>query len=80
MPLPNTGVVTAAAIHINKGETTMKEFSIQNVEKVLGLKLLLLSFVIFSLTLAKPAAILVHQEAQKICSFIMQTEDCGKHC
>jgi hypothetical protein len=58
----------------------MKEFNIQTVEKMLGLKLLVLSFIVFSLTLAKPAAILAHQGSQKICSFIMQTEDCSKHC
>jgi len=58
----------------------MKEFSIQTVEKMIGLKLLLLSFIVLSLTLAKPAAIAAHQGTQKICSFLMQTEECGKHC
>lgn len=58
----------------------MKEFSATVVEKMLGLKLLLLSVIVLSLTLAKPAAIVAHQGTQKICSFIMQTEECGKHC
>lgn len=58
----------------------MKEFSVQTVEKMLGLKLLMLSALVLSLTLAKPAVIVAHQGTQKICSFIMQTENCGKHC
>lgn len=58
----------------------MKEFPVKVVEKMLGLKLLILSALVLSLTLAKPAAIVAHQGTQKICSFIMQTEDCGKHC
>lgn len=58
----------------------MKELSIQTVEKMLGIKLFLLSFIVLSLTIAKPAAIAAHQGTQKLCSFIMQTEDCGKHC
>lgn len=58
----------------------MKEFTFKTVEKMLGLKLFLLSAVVLSLTLAKPAAIVAHQGTQKICSFIMQTEECGKHC
>lgn len=58
----------------------MKEFTVQSVEKMLGLKLFLLSFIVLSLTLAKPAAIVAHQGMQKICSFIMQNEDCSKHC
>jgi hypothetical protein len=58
----------------------MKEFTVQTVEKMLGLKLLMLSFIVLSLTLAKPAAIVAHQGTQKICSFLMQAEDCSKHC
>ena len=58
----------------------MKEFSVTVVEKMLGLKLLLLSAIILSLTLAKPAAIVAHQGTQKICSFIMQTDECKRHC
>ncbi len=58
----------------------MKEFSVKVVEKMLGLKLLVLSAVVLSLALAKPAAIVAHQGTQKICSFIMHTEDCRKHC
>lgn len=58
----------------------MKEFPVKVVEKMLGLKLLILSALVLSLTLAKPAAIVAHQGTQKICSFIMHTEDCGKHC
>ncbi|TWJ19728.1 hypothetical protein JN12_01529 [Geobacter argillaceus] len=58
----------------------MKDLPVKFVEKLLGLKLLILSVIVLSLTLAKPAAILAHQGTQRICSFIMQTEDCGKHC
>ena len=58
----------------------MKEFPVKVVEKMLGLKLLMLSAIVLSLTLAKPAAIVAHQGTQKICSFIMQPEDCSKHC
>ncbi len=58
----------------------MKEFPVRIMEKVLGIKLFMLSFIVLSLTLAKPAAMAAHQGAQKICSVIMQTEDCGKHC
>ena len=58
----------------------MKEFPIQSVEKMLGLKLLILSTVVLSLTLAQPAAIAARQATQKICSFIMHPEDCSKHC
>lgn len=48
--------------------------------KLLFLKFLVLSAVVLSLTLARPAAIAAHQGTQKICSFIMQTDDCSKHC
>ncbi len=58
----------------------MKEISVQTVEKVLGLKLLILSALVLSMTLAKPTAMAAHQGTQQICSFIMHTEDCRKHC
>ena len=77
-------VMAVAAIRIDTQQSEkavdMKEFTVQAVEKMLGLKLLLLSFIVLSLPLAKPAAIIAHQGTQKICSFIMHTEDCGKHC
>ena len=34
----------------------MKELAVHTVEKMLGLKLFMLSFIVLSLTLAKPAA------------------------
>lgn len=77
-----TTAALAAAIPINKAvkETrNMKDFPVKVVEKMLGLKLLMLSFIVLSLTLAKPSAIVAHQGTQKLCSFIMKT-DCSKHC
>jgi len=58
----------------------MKEFPVHTMEKMLGLKLLMLSTVVLSLTLAKPAAMAAHQGTQKICSLIMLKAECSKHC
>lgn len=58
----------------------MKEFKLAAVEKMLGFKLLVLSAIVLSLTLGRPAAIVAHQGTQKLCSFIMQPEDCSRHC
>ncbi len=58
----------------------MKDFTVNGVERILGFKLLVLTTVVISLTLARPAALTAHKGAQKLCSFVMQTEDCGKHC
>lgn len=49
-------------------------------ERMIGLKLLVLTTVVLSLTLAKPAVMTVHKGAHKVCSLIMQPEECGKHC
>lgn len=58
----------------------MKEFPVHTMEKMLGLKLLVLSMVVLSLTLAKPAAMAAHQGTQRICSFLMPKAECSKHC
>jgi len=58
----------------------MKEIKLKAIENLLGAKLLILSVIVLSLTLGRPAAIVAHQGTQKICSFIMQTEDCRRHC
>ena len=58
----------------------MKEFPVRTIEMMLGLKLLMLSTLVLSLTLAKPAAMAAHQGTQRICSFIMLKAECSKHC
>jgi len=58
----------------------MKELRPTVIERLLGFKLLILSIIVLSLTLGKPAAIIAHQGTQKLCAFMMQTEDCSRHC
>lgn len=50
------------------------------VAPMLFVKFSILVTIIFSLTLAKPAAIAAHKGAQKICAAIMKADDCIKHC
>ena len=47
---------------------------------MLFLKFSILMAIIVSLTIVKPAAIAAHKGTQKICSFIMKADECGKHC
>lgn len=58
----------------------MKDFTFSSVERIVGIKILFLALVAFSLTLAKPAASMAREGAQKVCSFTMQSGDCSKHC
>jgi formate-dependent nitrite reductase membrane component NrfD len=75
------GLAASIPTHKAVKETiNMKDFPVKVVEKVLGIKLLILSLIVLSLTLAKPASIVAHQGTQKICSFIMRTDDCARHC
>jgi hypothetical protein len=52
--------------------------------KVLGpmlfLKFSLLMAVVLSLTVVKPIAYAAHSGTQKICSIVMDSNDCTKHC
>jgi len=50
------------------------------VGPMLFVKFTILAVTIFSLTLAKPVAGAAHLGAQKICSFVMSTDECSKHC
>ena len=47
---------------------------------LLFLKFSILMVIIVSLTMVKPMAIAAHQGTQKICSFVMQVDECAKHC
>ena len=47
---------------------------------MLFLKFSILMVIIFSLTMAKPMAFAAHKGTQKICSIVMNAEDCLKHC
>lgn len=57
-------------------ETTKYNF----VGSMLFLKFSILMLLIVSLTVVKPAASLAHKGAQKICSSVMQADECVKHC
>jgi len=50
------------------------------VGPVLFLKFSLLMAIIVSLTVAKPMAMAAHKGSQKICSLVMNVEECAKHC
>lgn len=58
----------------------MKDVTVKGVERILGIKILLLTFVVLSLALGKPAAATVHVGAQKVCSLVMPSDQCAKHC
>lgn len=58
----------------------MKDITFSGVERMVGIKVLVLTLVVFTLTLAKPAASMAHVGAQKVCSLVMQSGDCAKHC
>lgn len=58
----------------------MKISKINFVGSMLFLKFSILMLVIVSLTIVKPAASAAHKGAQKICSIVMQADDCVKHC
>ncbi|MSN27378.1 MAG: hypothetical protein GJV46_16125 [Geobacter sp.] len=47
---------------------------------MLFIKFSILMAIIVSLTLVKPMAIVAHNGTQKICSFIMNADECTKHC
>lgn len=47
---------------------------------MLFFKFSILMAIVFSLTMVKPMAIAAHNGTQKICTFIMDADDCAKHC
>lgn len=47
---------------------------------MLFLKFSILMAVVVSLTMVKPMAFAAHKGTQKICSFVMNADDCAKHC
>lgn len=50
------------------------------VGPMLFLKFSILMAIIVSLTIVKPMAMAAHNGAQKVCSFVMNPDDCAKHC
>lgn len=58
----------------------MKVNNLTFVGPMLFAKFSILTVIILSLTLAKPAAIAAHKGAQKVCSLVMQAGECAKHC
>jgi len=58
----------------------METPKINFVGSMLFLKFSILMIIIVSLTIVKPAASLAHKGAQKICSSVMLTAECVKHC
>jgi len=73
--------VAAAAIHIKslKGAIPMDN-KLKFIGPMMFLKFTILMAIVFSLTMVKPMAIAAHNGTQKICSYIMNTDDCAKHC
>lgn len=47
---------------------------------MLFFKFTILMAIVFSLTMVKPMAIAAHNGTQKFCSYIMDADDCAKHC
>lgn len=47
---------------------------------MLFVKFSILMAVIISLTIVKPMASAAHSGAQKVCWFVMEPDDCAKHC
>ena len=47
---------------------------------MLFVKFSILMAIVITLTMAKPAISAAHSSAQKICSYIMKSDDCAKHC
>lgn len=72
----------AAAIHINKskGVISVDSNKLKIIGPLLFLKFSILMAIIVSLTIVKPMAIAAHNGTQKICSFIMDRDDCTEHC
>jgi hypothetical protein len=81
MTVPKTDLVVAAAIPIksSKGVIHMDN-KLKLIGPMLFLKFSILMAIIVSLTMVKPMAIAAHKGTQKICSFIMDRDDCAKHC
>jgi len=47
---------------------------------MLFIKFSILMAIIITLTMVKPVITAAHTSAQKICSYIMESDDCAKHC
>jgi hypothetical protein len=47
---------------------------------MLFVKFSILMAIIITLTMVKPAISAAHTGVQKICSYIMKSDDCAKHC
>jgi hypothetical protein len=56
------------------------DYKLKLIGPMLFLKFSILMAIIVSLTLVKPVAIAAHNGSQKICSLIMDRDDCAKHC
>ncbi|SNB45371.1 hypothetical protein [Geobacter sp. DSM 9736] len=58
----------------------MEERIINSLQKMLFWKFLALSAVMLTLTMGKPTISAAHKGTEKICSIIMSSEECLKHC
>lgn len=58
----------------------MNAFKLKVIGPMLFLKFTILMAIVFSLTIAKPMAYAAHKGTQKICSVVMNADDCVKHC
>lgn len=75
--------VAAAAVDIPtnslKGVIPMDN-KLNFIGPMLFFKFSILMVIVFSLTMVKPMAIAAHNITQKICTYIMNIDDCAKHC
>lgn len=58
----------------------MNAFKLRVIGPMLFLKFTILMAIVISLTVAKPMAYAAHKGTQKICSIMMNADDCVKHC
>lgn len=75
--------VAAAAVGIltkSLKEVIPMDNKLNFIGPMLFFKFSILVAIVFSLTMAKPMAIAAHSGTQKICAYIMDADDCAKHC
>lgn len=58
----------------------MTQSKLNFIGSMFFLKFSVLMLIVLSLTVAKPTAIAAHKATQKICSVVMQADECIKHC
>ena len=58
----------------------MDTIKLKFIGPMLFLKFSILMAIVISITMVKPMAIAAHNGTQKICSFVMDPDDCAKHC